>query len=72
MNWRMWTTISGWLMAVLLLIYVAGEYFMAGEDLWEIIGGHGGLLDEITSGVILPAAAIVFVVSALMERLARR
>jgi len=57
-------------MAVLVLIYVVGEY-MGGEDLWEIIGGHDGLLDQVTSGVILPIAAIVFVVSALMERSAR-
>ncbi|HWH24383.1 MAG TPA: hypothetical protein VNW68_05755 [Candidatus Limnocylindria bacterium] len=71
MNWRMWMVISGVVMAVLGLVDAAGEYLGGAEywDLWEQIGGQTA--DFVVDGVILPIAAVVFLVSLVMERSAR-
>jgi hypothetical protein len=68
-NWRMWMVVSAWVMAVLVLSYSIGLYTV-GQDLLERFLGEQ--IDNIFDTIVLPLAAIVFIGSWLMDRMAAR
>jgi hypothetical protein len=63
----MWMTIAGWVMVVLALVHVVGEF--TGQDYWHTIGGE--TLDLVVDRIVFGLAAVVWAVSWFMDRSAR-
>lgn len=68
MNWRMLMLTSGWVLAVLVLVWVGGSYVL-GRDPFGAVGGE--TLQVIVRMVMLPLAAIGFMVSWFLNRSSR-